>query len=63
MAEGPFPEDYEPFETLICTNPLYLNVVSNPAELIIKDDLVALRSAGKFLYFATTYRLTKHFHG
>ena len=30
MAEGPFPEHYEPFETLIDTNPLHPKVVQNP---------------------------------
>ncbi|VEB91894.1 formate dehydrogenase-O, major subunit [Citrobacter koseri] len=31
MAEGPFPEHYEPFETPLGTNPLHPNVISNPA--------------------------------
>lgn len=31
MAEGPFPEHYEPIETPLGTNPLHPNVVSNPA--------------------------------
>ena len=30
MAEGPFPEHYEPIETPLGTNPLHPNVVSNP---------------------------------
>lgn len=63
MAEGPFPEHYEPFETPIGTNPLHPNVVSNPAARIFKDDLAALGSAEKFPYVGTTYRLTEHFHG
>ncbi len=63
MAEGPFTEHYEPFETPIGTNQLHPNVVSNPAARIFKDDLAALGSAEKFPYVATTYRLTEHFHG
>ncbi len=62
MAEGPFPEHYEPFETPIGTNPLHPNVVSNPAARIFQDDLAALGKADKFPYVGTTYRLTEHFH-
>nr|WP_250377120.1 hypothetical protein [Escherichia coli] len=36
MAEGPFPEHYEPFETPLGTNPLHPNVISNPAARIFK---------------------------
>ncbi|WP_220385480.1 hypothetical protein, partial [Klebsiella pneumoniae] len=39
MAEGPFPEHYEPFETPLGTNPLHPNVVSNPAARVFKGDL------------------------
>ncbi len=42
MAEGPFPEHYEPFETPLGTNPLHPNVISNPAARIFKDDAEAL---------------------
>ncbi len=30
LAEGPFPEHYEPMETPLGTNPLHLKVVSSP---------------------------------
>src|SRR5262245_10920488 len=65
MAEGPFPEHYEPFETpvgvnLMCpTNP---KAVSNPAARIYKGDLEAFGKASEFPYAATTYRLTEHKH-
>ena len=36
MAEGPFPEHYEPFETPLGTNPLHPNVVSNPAARVFR---------------------------
>lgn len=62
MAEGPFPEHYEPFETPLGTNPLHPNVVSNPAARVFKDDLAAMGSAKEFPFVATTYRLTEHFH-
>ena len=62
MAEGPFPEHYEPFETPLGTNPLHTNVISNPAARIFKDDAEALGKADKFPYVGTTYRLTEHFH-
>ena len=62
MAEGPFPEHYEPFETPIGTNPLHPKVVSNPAARVFKGDLEQFGTAKDFPYAATTYRLTEHFH-
>ncbi len=62
MAEGPFPEHYEPFETPIGTNPLHPDVVSNPAARLFKNDRDSLGHADAFPYVGTTYRLTEHFH-
>jgi formate dehydrogenase major subunit len=62
MAEGPFPEHYEPFETPIGTNPLHPKVVSNPAARVLKDDWKDFGKAEEYPYVATTYRLTEHFH-
>jgi anaerobic selenocysteine-containing dehydrogenase len=62
MAEGPFPEHYEPFETPIGTNPLHPNVISNPAARVFKGDMEAFGKAKDFPYVGTTYRLTEHFH-
>jgi len=62
MAEGPFPEHYEPFETPIDTNPLHPKVVSNPAARVFKDDWEMFGTSKEFPYAATTYRLTEHFH-
>jgi formate dehydrogenase major subunit len=65
MADGPFPEHYEPFETpvgvnLMCpTNP---KAVSNPAARVYKGDMEAFGKKEEFPYPATTYRLTEHFH-
>lgn len=62
MAEGPFPEHYEPFETPIDTNPLHPKVVSNPAARVFKNDMEAFGKGKEFPYAGTTYRLTEHFH-
>nr|WP_282558041.1 formate dehydrogenase-N subunit alpha [Providencia burhodogranariea] len=62
MAEGPFPEHYEPIETPLDTNPLHPNVVSNPAARVFKDDWAQMGKATEFPYVGTTYRLTEHFH-
>jgi formate dehydrogenase major subunit len=65
MAEGPFPEHYEPFETPLGYNPLSPDApqaTSNPAARVFKDDLEAFGKAAQFPHVATTYRLTEHFH-
>ena len=64
MAEGPFPEHYEPFETPIGRNPLHGNghAISNPAARVFKNDMELFGTAAEFPYAATTYRLTEHFH-
>jgi len=61
MAEGPFPEHYEPFETPT-TNALHPAVVSNPAARVFMGDLEQFGKAAQYPYAATTYRLTEHFH-
>jgi len=65
MAEGPFPEHYEPFETPLAKNPLNpdeAKALSNPAARVFKDDRDAFGTVDKFPHVATTYRLTEHFH-
>lgn len=65
MAEGPFPEHYEPFENPLGYNPLHPKVpqaTSNPAARVFKDDLAAMGKVEQFPHVATTYRLTEHFH-
>ncbi len=62
LAEGPFPEHYEPFETPLGTNPLHPNVVSNPVARLYKADAARLGERKAFPYVGTTYRLTEHFH-
>jgi formate dehydrogenase major subunit len=65
MAEGPFPEHYEPFETPLANNPLSPNeprALNNPAARVFVDDRKAFGKAAEFPHAATTYRLTEHFH-
>ena len=65
MAEGPFPEHYEPFESPVGVNLMCPNnpkAVSNPAARVFKADLEALGKKEEFPYAATTYRLTEHQH-
>jgi len=65
MAEGPFPEHYEPFESPLGYNPLHPKVAAatnNPASRIFPGDREALGTAKDFPYVGTTYRLTEHFH-
>lgn len=65
MAEGPFPEHYEPFETPLASNPFSPDnphTLSNPAARVFADDLAALGKPDRFPHAATTYRLTEHFH-
>ncbi|HEX9078283.1 MAG TPA: molybdopterin dinucleotide binding domain-containing protein, partial [Desulfuromonadaceae bacterium] len=62
MAEGPFPEHYEPFETPIDTNPLHPKMISNPAARVFKGDMGAFGTSNDYPYAATTYRVTEHFH-
>jgi formate dehydrogenase major subunit len=65
MAEGPFPEHYEPFETPLAQNPLnpgQKEALNNPAARVFKDDRAAFGKVEQFPHVATTYRLTEHFH-
>jgi len=65
MAEGPFPEHYEPFETPVGVNlmcPSNPKAVSNPAARVYKADMEAFGKKEEFPYAATTYRLTEHHH-
>lgn len=65
MADGPFPEHYEPFETPLEVNPFHpKNPVakSNPAARVYKGDMEVFGTPKDFPYVATTYRLVEHFH-
>jgi len=62
MAEGPFPEHYEPFETPLEKNPLSPKALSNPAARVFPSDKERFGTAKEFPFVATTYRVTEHFH-
>jgi len=65
MAEGPFPEHYEPMESPLANNPMHPDnplARANPAARVFKGDWESFGSAAEFPYVATTYRLTEHFH-
>ena len=62
LADGPFPEHYEPFETPLGGNPLHPAVISNPAARVFDKDRENLGSHEQFPYVATTYRITELFN-
>ena len=65
MAEGPFPEHYEPLESPITVNPLHPTnekARANPAARIFKGDGEQFGTPDQYPLVATTYRLTEHFH-
>lgn len=61
MADGPFPEHYEPFESPT-PNAFHPKTAANPAARIYARDRAMLGKSDEFPYAATTYRLTEHFH-
>ncbi|HYX52258.1 MAG TPA: formate dehydrogenase-N subunit alpha, partial [Candidatus Limnocylindrales bacterium] len=61
MADGPFPEHYEPIESPIA-NPLHPNQSNSP---VVKKYTTASDKYGEakdFPIVCTTYRLTEHYH-
>jgi formate dehydrogenase major subunit len=63
LADGPFPEYYEPIESPIL-NPLHPNQSNNPVVKRYKTDMDKYTAAGQQEYnvVCTTYRLTEHYH-
>jgi formate dehydrogenase major subunit len=62
MADGPFPEHYEPIESPI-VNPLHPNQNNNPVVKRYKTPLDKYGSVDQgFNVICTTYRLTEHYH-
>jgi formate dehydrogenase major subunit len=65
MAEGPFPEHYEPFENPLGYNPLHPKnplATSNPAARVFAGDRAQFGRHEDYPHVATSYRLTEHFH-
>jgi formate dehydrogenase major subunit len=62
MADGPFPEHYEPFESPVA-NPLHPKQNNNP---VVKKYTTNMDKYGTpeqgFTIICTTYRLTEHYH-
>jgi len=62
MADGPFPEYYEPIESPIL-NPLHPNQSNNPVVKKYKTDMDKYGTVKDgFNVICTTYRLTEHYH-
>jgi formate dehydrogenase major subunit len=60
LAEGPFPEHYEPVESPVANR--LSRVQANPLVVVYKADLDRLGDPKEFPIVATTYRLTEHLH-
>ncbi|HET7893499.1 MAG TPA: formate dehydrogenase-N subunit alpha, partial [Candidatus Sulfotelmatobacter sp.] len=62
MADGPFPEFYEPIESPI-VNPLHPNQSNNPVVKKYKTDMDKYGTVEQgYNVICTTYRLTEHYH-
>jgi len=62
MADGPFPEFYEPIESPI-VNPLHPNQSNNPVVKKYKTDMDKYGTVDQgYNVICTTYRLTEHYH-
>ena len=62
MADGPFPEHYEPIESPIA-NPLHAMQSNNPVVKKYKSDMDKYGTPEQgFTVICTTYRLTEHYH-
>jgi formate dehydrogenase major subunit len=62
LADGPFPEHYEPTESPIA-NPLHPQQSQNPIAKRFKSDLDKVGSPAEgYNIVCTTYRLTEHYH-
>jgi formate dehydrogenase major subunit len=61
MADGPFPEHYEPIESPVA-NPLHPRQSSSPVVKKYTTDADKYGTPDKFPYACTTYRLTEHYH-
>ena len=62
VADGPFPEHYEPTESPV-VNPLHPGQSTNPLAKRFKTDMDKYGTvAGGFNIICTTYRLVEHYH-
>jgi formate dehydrogenase major subunit len=65
LADGPFPEHWEPKETPLTTNPLTSGVgpLISPYAYAYPGALYAAPGSSTYPIVCTTYRLTEHWHG
>ena len=62
MADGPFPEFYEPFESPV-SNPLHPKQQNNPVVKKYSTDMDKYGTSEQgYTIVCTTYRLTEHYH-
>ncbi|HLW55516.1 MAG TPA: formate dehydrogenase-N subunit alpha [Candidatus Angelobacter sp.] len=62
LADGPFPEHYEPIESPVA-NPLHPNQSNSPVVKKYKTPLDKYaQTGGDYKIVCTTYRLTEHYH-
>ena len=61
VADGPFPEHYEPTESPV-ENPLHPQQSTNPIVKRFKTDADKYGTAKDYSVICTTYRLTEHYH-
>jgi formate dehydrogenase major subunit len=65
LAEGPFPEHYEPKETPLTSNPLTggAGPLVNPCVYVYAGTALAEPGNVRYPIVATTFRLSEHMHG
>src|SRR5947207_8722709 len=61
VADGPFPEHYEPIESPV-ENPLHPQQSNNPVVKKFRTDADKYGTAKDYDIVCTTYRLTEHYH-
>jgi formate dehydrogenase major subunit len=61
MADGPFPEHYEPIESPVA-NPLHPKQTNSPVVKKYKTDMDKYGDSKDYPYVCTTYRLTEQYH-
>jgi formate dehydrogenase major subunit len=61
LADGPFPEHYEPVESPV-QNLFHPAQSTSPVVKRYKSDMDKYGTPDKFPYICTTYRLTEHYH-
>ena len=64
LADGPFPEHYEPWESPLSSNPL-TNGAGPLSDPVVWNYYKTYATSGdpNYPYVCTTYRLTEHWHG